>query len=132
MTVFVDTSAFYAILDVDDDNHRQASDTLKHLREARAHLVTSNYVIAESCGLIQRRLGMKVAGAFRSHVLPIVKISWVDEYVHEDGFNYFLTCGRGGPSFVDSVSFAVMRNQGTDKAFAFDKHFSEQGFERIP
>lgn len=132
MTVFVDTSAFYAILDAEDSHHKQAAETLKNLHEAGAHLVTSNYVIAECCALIQKRLGMKIASAFRSHMLPIVTVSWVGEGVHEEGFNYFLTCSRGGPSFVDSVSFTVMRKVRTEKVFAFDQHFLEQGFECLP
>jgi uncharacterized protein len=129
MTVFVDTSAFYALLDSQDANHQRAVRVLQSLRESKARLVTSNYVISECCGLIQKRLGMKLISAFRSHMLPIVTISWIDEKTHEDGFNYFLTCGRNGPSFVDSVSFALMRSLRTEKIFAFDQHFVDQGFE---
>jgi len=131
MTVFVDTSAFYAILDAEDDHHSEAIRVLEGLRNQKARLVTSSYVIAECCALIQKRLGMKVVGAFRSHLLPIVTVSWIGEGVHEEGFNYFLICGRHGPSFVDSVSFALMRSLKTDKAFAFDNHFTKQGFECI-
>lgn len=129
MNVFVDTSAFFALLDAEDEHHKQATDVLINLRGSEAHLVTSNYVIAESCALIQRRLGMKVASAFRSNLLPIVAIHWVDESIHDDGFNYFLTCSKGGPSFVDCVSFAVMRQTGIRTAFAFDRHFADQGFK---
>jgi predicted nucleic acid-binding protein len=35
-------------------------------------------------------------------------------------------------SLVDCASFEVMRLHGIRKAFAFDKHFREQGYELIP
>jgi predicted nucleic acid-binding protein len=30
------------------------------------------------------------------------------------------------------VSFEVMRRSGLTQAFAFDRHFAEQGFQQIP
>jgi len=36
--------------------------------------------------------------------------------------------GRRQVSLVDAVSFAVMRARGVVVAFAFDPHFTDQGF----
>jgi predicted nucleic acid-binding protein len=35
-------------------------------------------------------------------------------------------------SFTDCVSFALMREAGIKRAFAFDRHFELAGFERWP
>ena len=35
-------------------------------------------------------------------------------------------------SLVDWTSFVVMREQGIDRAFAFDADFTHQGFSMIP
>jgi predicted nucleic acid-binding protein len=35
-------------------------------------------------------------------------------------------------SLVDCISFNIMRRLGIKSAFAFDRHFKEQGFECIP
>ncbi|MDP2857839.1 MAG: VapC toxin family PIN domain ribonuclease, partial [Bacillota bacterium] len=43
-----------------------------------------------------------------------------------------LTAGRRNLSLVDCVSFDVMRRLGMEKAFAFDAHFAEQGFQCMP
>jgi predicted nucleic acid-binding protein len=40
-----------------------------------------------------------------------------------------LAAGRKKLSLVDCVSFGIMREAGIRKAFAFDRHFTEQGFE---
>ena len=45
MTVFVDTSALYALLSADDPMHRVAAGTFSTL--ATTELVTHNYVIVE-------------------------------------------------------------------------------------
>ena len=34
-------------------------------------------------------------------------------------------------SFVDAVSFAVMKHEGIEEAFAFDRHFLTMGFRTI-
>ena len=35
-------------------------------------------------------------------------------------------------AILDSSDFEVMRRQGITRAFCFDAHFAEQGFECIP
>jgi predicted nucleic acid-binding protein len=36
---------------------------------------------------------------------------------------------RRGLSLVDCTSFAIVRRQAITRAFHFDRHFQEQGFE---
>jgi predicted nucleic acid-binding protein len=40
--------------------------------------------------------------------------------------------GRRTLSLVDCVSFEVMRRTGIRKAFAFDRHFQDYGYEIYP
>ena len=58
--IFVDTSAFYAILDKDDRAHASARQAWTALLSAdeSAPLVTSNYVLVESFALTKARLGL--------------------------------------------------------------------------
>ena len=55
MTVFVDTSAFYAVLDRDDANHAAAEEAWRALLGEPATLLTTNYVLVETAALLQRR-----------------------------------------------------------------------------
>ena len=59
MNCFVDTSAFLAFLDRDDDNHSNAAEIWKVLLSGSAPLVTTNYVLVEILALAQNRLGLK-------------------------------------------------------------------------
>ena len=45
---FVDTSAFYALLDADDSHHRKAVGLFNQLARSRARLLTSNHVLFET------------------------------------------------------------------------------------
>ena len=132
MSIFVDTSALYAILDADDENHERAKHLWTDLVTQEARLVCSNYVLVETFALVQHRLGMEAVRALQEDILPILHIEWVDEPSHRAGVTAVLTAARRNLSLVDCVSFEVMRQLGIKTAFAFDPHFGEQGFECIP
>lgn len=128
MSVYVDTSALYAVLDTGDRNHAAAAPVWLNLLERRVELVASNYVVVETCAILHRRLG---AGAMRrlvADVLPALAVYWVDEAVHGEAMAAALGSSRSGPSLVDCVSFTLMRRLGLTDAFAFDAHFTDQGF----
>ena len=58
MTVFIDTSAFYAVLDRDDSNHPKAKKAWSELLREWAAPLTNNYVLLETAALLQHRLGL--------------------------------------------------------------------------
>ena len=132
MSVFVDTSALYAILDADDLNHEKAKYAWIDLCRRREHLVCTNYILVETFALVQRRLGIDAVHVLHQDIIPVLHVEWVDEARHLAGVTALLAAGRRRLSLVDCVSFEIMREYGINKAFAFDAHFSEQGFTCIP
>lgn len=132
MSVFVDTSALYAILDADDENHEKAGDLWKDLVAQGCPLVCSNYVLLETFALVQNRLGMRAVRVLQEMGVPLLHVEWVDEACHRAGVTALLTAASRQLSLVDCVSFEIMRQLGIRTAFSFDRHFEEQGFERIP
>ncbi len=131
MRIYIDTSAFYALLDRDDLHHRNAKKIWSKTLEDENVLFTSNYVLVESFALIQHRLGMEAVTEFYETLLPLINIEWVDENTHKSATNALLTASRRELSLVDCVSFEMMRNLGIETAFAFDPHFKELGFKFI-
>jgi predicted nucleic acid-binding protein len=128
MTVFLDTSAIYALFDRDDSNHSRARTIWRKLLESGAGMTTTNYVLVEAFALVQHRLGLAAARALREDFLPVVSIAWIGESTHRAAMDALLTSGRRTLSLVDCASFEVMRQLGIKSAFAFDRHFTEQGF----
>ncbi|MDN5344208.1 MAG: uncharacterized protein PWQ18_319 [Clostridia bacterium] len=131
MNVYLDTSAFLAILDADDENHTLAKKVWENLLTSGTPVISSSYVLVETYALVQRRLGMEALRVFHEDILPLVQVKWINAELHHYGANAVLTANRRNLSLVDTVSFAVMRELGIKKVFAFDRHFTEQGFECI-
>jgi len=132
MTVFIDTSAFYAVFDRDDKNHALAKKTWERLLEEDIVLCTSNYVVVETTALLQSRLGFQAVQGFHEDVLPLIHVEPVAGELHKAGVSALLAALRRKLSLVDCVNFEVMRSLGIKTVFAFDPHFAEAGFELIP
>jgi predicted nucleic acid-binding protein len=132
MTVFVDTSAFLAVLDADDVNHFQASRVWQDLITQEVPLVCNNYVLVETYALVQSRLGMTAVTILQKDIRPLISVEWVDEPTHRAGISALLTAHRRRLSLVDCTSFETMRQLGIQRAFTLDQHFSEQGFDCLP
>ncbi len=128
----MDTSAFYAVLDSDDKEHPSARQAWERFIKTENSLYTSNYVLVETLALLQNRLGIGAVRAFEDAVTPLLRILWVDDNTHQQAVDTVLTAGRRRLSLVDCSSFVLMRRHGLDSAFAFDDHFSEQGFTTVP
>lgn len=132
MRIFVDTSAFFALLDRDDANHKKAKEVWNKVLNPENVLITTNYILVESFALIQHRLGMDAVMGLQEDVLPIINIEWITSGVHRSGVSALLAASRRKLSLVDCISFEIMRNLGIKTIFTFDSHFEEQGFRCIP
>jgi predicted nucleic acid-binding protein len=132
MKIFIDTSAFYALLDRDDDNHEAAKNAWARILNDENTLVTSNYVLVETFALMQNRLGVAAIRAFQEDLLPILNVEFVNLETHRSGTSALLAASKRSLSLVDCISFELMRTLGIKSAFAFDAHFKEAGFQAIP
>jgi len=131
VSVFVDTSALYALLNRADEAHSVARRAFAGLLADEEPLLTHNYVVVETVALTQRRLGLRAVTVLRDAILGVVGQTWVDRDLHREALAATLAAGRRDVSFVDRVSFEVMRHRALRRAFAFDEHFAEQGFELV-
>ena len=130
--VFVDTSALYAILDADDDNHPQAASAWQRLlgdiRSGDRQGITHYGVVIEANALVQRRLGMRAVDDLNSSILSVLDVEYVNEELHRRALAATLAAGRRNVSLVDWTSFELMRARRITLALAFDDDFAEHGF----
>jgi predicted nucleic acid-binding protein len=131
VSVFVDTSALYAVLDRDDVNHQAAATAYAALLDSDT-LLTHSYVVLETTALVQRRLGVEAVRALVDDVLPAFDLVFVDEALHRAAEASLLAAGRREVSLVDWTSFELMRRLSVAAAFAFDDDFAAQGFGLMP
>jgi len=131
LNIFVDTSAIFASLDRADPAHDEAVATWDRVLALPDPLITHSLVEVESTALIQRRLGVEAVTLFRDQILPSLDVVEIDREQRRTALAEVLSAGRRDLSLVDRVSFALMRRLGLERAFAFDRHFSEAGFDLI-
>ena len=132
MIVFVDSSAFYAILDEDDKHHVRAQEAWFRLLDEQHVILTTSYVLTETCALLQSRLGIQALRVFHENLFPLIQVDWTGADGHQSGVEATLAAARRHLSVVDCISFQTMRREGVHTVFCFDRHFAEQGFEVLP
>ncbi|MEA3345978.1 MAG: PIN domain-containing protein [Chloroflexota bacterium] len=129
---FVDTSAWFAIKDAQDQYHAAA---IGFLADFQGDFVTSNFVIDETITLVLVRLGYWAAlgvgeQLWKGKLAHNVRITEDDERA---AWELFKRYSDKGFSFTDCPSFAVMERLELRRAFAFDENFSQTGqFLRVP
>ena len=128
MRIFIDTSAFYALLDRDDENHQKAKKAGAGMVHGENVLVTSNYVLVETFALLQHRLGIEALRGFQDDIILLINVEFVTSEMHRSGVSALLSASRRNLSLVDFTSFEVMRTLEIKTAFTFDLHFDDQGF----
>ena len=131
MSVFVDTSAIFAGIDRADPVHHLAIQGWRRLIAAQQDLVSHSLVEVESVALLQRRLGLGAVAALRDRFIPLLTVIELERERRRAVLARIADEGTRDLSFVDRVSFELMVDRGITKAFAYDRHFSDAGFELI-
>ncbi len=132
MKLFMDTSAFLAVLNQNDQYHQPASRVWKKILSTDTQIFTSNYVLLETTALLQHRFGIDAMHFFEQTIRLVIEPIWVDQDLHRLGMGILLAANRRQLSLVDCTSFELMRQANIEYGFTFDPHFSEQGFQPIP
>ena len=122
MTVFVDTSAWYAAADAGDTSHHRATVLLSTFA---GQLLTSDHVLVESWFLTASRLGYDRAellvNGIRTGVATVEAANMADLEVAASIGEVFADQTF---SLVDRTSWAVMQRLGVHEAVTFDQDFS--------
>ena len=128
--ILVDTSALVALVEPDDSYHTQAARWVSSISPEL--LVTHNYIAVEAASLVQRRLGVRAARELLTTWLSVLDVRWVTREIHDVAVADLCGGAKANVSLVDWVSFEVMRREGINTAFAFDRDFARQGFRVVP
>lgn len=112
--IFVDTSAWLALYDRKDQNHRTAREVAEYLRESRVPLVTTDYIFDETVTIVRRRVGHREAVAFGEALLKssVVRLVEIDGVLRRRAWDIFVKYGDQRFSYTDCTSFVVMQHMG--------------------
>ena len=121
MSIFVDTSAWFAAANPEDEYNSRAQQILA----SGEPLVTTDHVLAETWTLIRNRIHYRAANRFwgelRNGIAHIEPVGLADL---EAAWQIGLDWKDQDFSLIDRTSFAVMRRLGIEQAASFDDHFA--------
>ena len=129
--IILDTSGFYALVASNDQYHQSAHAAFASLVARRLRLTTTSYVLSETSGLIQRRIGMSALAELSRSYLWNIDVHWIDQSVHEEAWRRMLSRGSREISLVDWSTIVVAQRVGAT-VFAFDSDFSREGVVTVP
>jgi hypothetical protein len=129
----VDTGAWFALQVTDDRHHRRAREAFPELLGRFRAVVTTNHVIGETYTLLRTTKGYAPARTFLELLERSPKLDryFVTVDLERDAVTLLHRYADHPFSFIDATSFAVMRKERIQHAFAFDRHFSIAGFARV-
>ena len=128
MSVVVDTSALFALLDRRDAHHVSA--VAFWMDPDDEDLVTHAYVVVESVALVRSRLGAAAVEALVDNLLPAIRVEMVDRPLHEASLADLRRIG-GGTSLVDRVTLGFAARHGIVRAFAYDADLVAAGLAPV-
>ena len=131
--VFLDTGYLVALEDADDENPSTAREHFDGLASMLT-LTATSYVLDVVVTYFNVRgrhaktveVGEMLLGS------PSVGMVYVGEDLLRRGFGLLRDRPDKDYSLADCVSFVAMRDRGISVAFAFDRHFEQEGFVREP
>lgn len=136
--VFVDTGAWDTLEDRGDSNHADAVRYRTVLRQERMPLYVTNFILDECYTLLLRNVGYARTVAFK-HTIDrmqtggILTIVHVSEEIERAAWEVFARFNQDKTwSFTDCTAKVVMDSLGLQYVFAFDQHFEQMGFVRLP
>jgi uncharacterized protein len=126
--VLVDASAYFALLDNDDDYHSQALRIRDRLIAERFRLFTTSFVLAESHALLLNRLSHEIATRFLQDLeQSTITLVWVTPADVQQAKAIIYQYDDKDFSLTDATSFVVMERLRIPYAFIFDRHFAQYG-----
>jgi predicted nucleic acid-binding protein len=135
--IFVDTSAWDALADKKDKYHTNAL-RFRDNTVGKYKLITSEYILDELYTLLLMNVGFlptvnykeKLDILIAENVLDVI---WIDHDLAKRAWDVFEQYNADKLwSFTDCTSYVVMKELDITEVFAFDHHFEQMGFIRLP
>ena len=129
MSVFIDTSFFYAFISGRDQWHERA----RAAPFPVPGMVTSSLIVNETVTLLQARGRLSAALDFlhKLRVDEAIQIVHPDAQLQSTGWDLLTRHGGAGANAVDCTSFAVMHSRRIRQAYTFDDYFHQAGFQTL-
>ncbi len=130
--VLFDTSGFFALLDQQDAHHNSAKEWLR-AEQNSVGPVTTEWIVGETCTLLVARKRPHLVTRFldqleQSRALLLVN---PDDTLLKSAKALIRQQAERGYSFVDCLSFCLMKERQIQQALTTDEHFQSAGYTAL-
>lgn len=130
--VFFDTSGFFALIDERDPAHDKAVVLIERRRE-RIRPVSTEWVVGETCTLLVARQRPHLVARFLDYLERSVALLLVnpDDTLLRSAKAMIRRQAEQGFSFVDCISFCLMKERHIREALTTDTDYVKAGFTSL-
>ena len=135
--IFIDTSAWLAIVDKQDKNYSNATEYFKKIIKKNARLVTSTLVVDEVLYLLKNNINPDFAkhflGIIDESVLTVnLRLDWTSRRSRRIVINNFLKSTNPNLSIRYFYMLEAIKKKKADVIFTFDPNLKELGYPLMP
>ena len=118
----IDSGPIVALLNADSTLHRQTLAMFKDLRNKKAALLLTNFIVAETFSELSAGLGADAGRTWLRHnIWPVERVSEADERRAKE---IILERDKEEISYVDATTIAVLERLGVTRVFSFKRAFT--------
>jgi uncharacterized protein len=127
-----DTSGFFALIDKRDRMHHRAVSWIGAQRK-KIRPVSTEWIVGETCTLLVSRKRPHLVSRFLDYVDSSTALLLVnpDDTLLRAAKAMIRQQAEQGYSFVDCISFCLMRERSIRNAFTADIHYRKAGFSAV-
>lgn len=129
MKVFIDTSAFVALLVDKEADHKKVANKYREYRQKRAILFTSDYILDELFTRLLyfqqvdiKKYIQKLKDSVSAGEITVLR---VDEALFEKALEAFMKFADHKISFTDATSYTLLKNFSLNEIFTLDADFKK-------
>ncbi len=128
--VFIDTSAWIALVNKSDKLHQKSIEVQKKLTDESYELITSDYIIVEIANGLSKMKYRDTAIQLVNSILTSsdVELIRINDDLFYKSWELFSLRNDKERGFTDCSSFIVMNEYRINEAFTADNHFKQAGF----
>ena len=130
-TLFMDSSAFFAWA---DQASPQGAAIKALLLKHKPHLITTNFIIAETLSLITKRIGKHAGLRFGESVATsqLIRVIHIDAKTQQEGWQLYKQYQDKDFDLIDAISFVICKRLNIQEVLTLDHHFAQMTFKTLP
>ena len=128
--MLVDTSGWLCLIHKDETQHREAA----RIYDAGSIYLTTDLILAELVALARvRGFPRNKTIAFSRRILddPTITVVWTGEDICRRSIDLLEARADKTYSLCDAASFVIMRDHNLKDALTTDRHFEQEGFNKL-